>query len=301
MSKQLSRNGLTVVITGTSSGIGKGVAQQLASEGANVVLAARRTDEIEKLAKSCGPNAVAVTTDVSRQQDMIRLFETAMSKFGNIDVWINNAGIGTYGAFTDTPLADLNRTVDVNFLGTLYGSHLALNQFKKQKHGTLINVSSFASKTPLPYGAAYTASKYGISGLSHGLYQEMELENFEDIHVCAVDPWVTDTPWTEHAGNYSGHEILVGPADDPQEVVDVITGLLDEPQEGVEVGAKAKGVATSGTVTPGTTKKLTGKSLQKMMREAPPAKYTSGSLHEPKPGGTDVSGDLRARLKNKNK
>ena len=299
MPNQASRDGLTVVITGTSSGIGKGVAQQLAAQGANLAVAARRTEEIEKLAAACGPNAVAVTTDISKQEDMVRLYETAIAKFGKIDVWINNAGIGTYGAFTDTPLADLNRTVDVNFLGTLYGSHLALNQFKKQKHGTLINVSSFASKTPLPYGAAYTASKYGISGLSHGLHQEVELEGFGDIHVCSVDPWITDTPWTEHAGNYSGREIRVGPADDPQEVIDVIIGLLDHPQENVEVGTKAKGIAASGTVMPDSTKKLTGKALQKMMREAPPSALTSGSLHEPRSAGTNVSGDLRERLKKK--
>lgn len=291
--------GLTVVITGTSSGIGKGVAQQLAAQGANVVLAARRTREIEALAEACGPNAIAVTTDVSKEEDVAKLFETAMGVFSSIDVWINNAGIGTYGSFTDTPLKDLNRTVEVNFLGNIYGSHYALNQFKKQQYGTLINVSSFASKTPMPFGAAYTGSKYGISGLSNGLHQEMRMDGFDDIHVCSVDPWVTDTPWTKHAGNYSGHEIIVGPADDPQKVVDTIIGLIDDPQKAVEVGGKAKGIAVAGSLIPKTTKALNGRSLLKMIREAPPAPPTSGSLYESGPEGTGVSGDLRERLKNK--
>ncbi|WP_142826737.1 SDR family NAD(P)-dependent oxidoreductase [Planococcus soli] len=297
MATKKTHAGLTVVITGTSSGIGKGVAQQLAAKGANVVLAARRTKEIEALAESCGPNAIAVTTDVSREEDVAKLFETVMGVFSSIDVWINNAGIGTYGSFTDTPLKDLNRTVDINFLGTIYGSHYALNQFKKQRYGTLINVSSFASKTPMPFGAAYTGSKYGVSGLSNGLHQEMRMDGFEDIHVCSVDPWVTDTPWAQHAGNYSGHEIIVGPADDPQKVVDSIIGLIDNPQKTVEIGTKSKGIAAAGSLLPKTTKGLTGRSLLKMIQDAPPAPPTSGSLYNSGPEGTSISGNLRERLK----
>lgn len=296
MATEKKHAGLTVVITGTSSGIGKGVALQLAAQGANVVLAARRTKEIEALAEACGPNAIAVTTDVSREEDVAKLFETTMGVFSSIDVWINNAGIGTYGSFTDTPLKDLNRTVDINFLGTIYGSHYALNQFKKQRYGTLINVSSFASKTPMPFGAAYTGSKYGISGLSNGLHQEMRMDGFEDIHVCSVDPWVTDTPWTQHAGNYSGHEIIVGPADDPQKVVDSIIGLIDDPQKTVEIGIKSKGIAAAGSLLPNTTKGLTGRSLLKMIQDAPPAPPTSGSLYDSGPEGTGISGNLRERL-----
>ncbi|TWT06586.1 SDR family NAD(P)-dependent oxidoreductase [Planococcus sp. CPCC 101016] len=297
MSTEKEHAGLTVVITGASSGIGKGLAQQLAAQGANIVLAARRTQEIEVLAEACGPNAIAVTTDVSREEDVAKLFETTMGVFSSIDVWINNAGIGTYGSFTDTPLRDLNRTVEINFLGTIYGSHHALKQFKKQGYGTLINVSSFASKTPMPFGAAYTGSKYGVSGLSNGLHQEMRMDGFDDIHVCSVDPWVTDTPWTQHAGNYSGHEIIVGPADDPQKVVDAVTGLIDHPQKSVEISAKSKGIAAAGSLLPKTTKGLTGRALLKMIQDAPPAPPTEGSLYESGPEGTDVSGNLRERLK----
>jgi short-subunit dehydrogenase len=293
------RDGLTVVITGASSGIGKGTAKQLAKEGANVAIAARRTVEIETLAEECGPNAIAVTADVSKEEDIARLFEAAMSKFGKIDVWINNAGIGTYGSFTDTPLKDLNRTVEINFLGTLYGSHYALKQFKKQKRGTLINVASFASKVPLAFGAAYTASKYGVAGLTNGLHREMGLEDFEDIHICSVDPWVTDTPWTVHAGNYSGHEIVVGPADDPQKVVEAIISQIDNPHQNLEVGAKVKGTAASSNLMPKATRTMNSRLFQKMLKDAPSSPVTSGSLHEPRTEGTGVSGDLRERFEKK--
>ncbi|HSI67445.1 MAG TPA: SDR family NAD(P)-dependent oxidoreductase [Planococcus sp. (in: firmicutes)] len=299
MTNTIKRQGLTVVITGTSSGIGKGVAMQLAEEGANVVLAARRTKLIQELAEACGPNAMAVTTDVSKEEDIARLFERTMKAFEKIDVWINNAGIGTYGSFTETPLKDLNRTVEINFMGTVYGSHYALKQFKEQQYGTLINVASFASKMPIPFGAAYTSSKYGVSGLSNALFREMELEHFNDIHICSIDPWITDTPWTEHAGNYSGHEIRLGPADDPQKVIDAIIDLIDKPQKNIEIGTKTKAASAAGSLAPETAKSLTGKALQRMFAEAPKAPATEGSLFEPKTEGSGVSGDLRERLKKK--
>ncbi|WKA54392.1 SDR family NAD(P)-dependent oxidoreductase [Planococcus shixiaomingii] len=299
MPDKTNRQGLTVVITGTSSGIGKGTAQQLAEQGANVVLAARRTEVIEELADAYGPNVIAVTTDISKEEDISRLYETALSTFGGIDVWINNAGVGTYGSFTDTPLADLVRTVEINMLGTIYGTHYALRHFKEQKKGTLINIASFASQTPIPFGAVYTGTKAAVSGLSKGLYQEMNVDDFDDIHISVVDPWVTDTPWTEHAGNYSGHEILVGPADDPQKVIDAIIGLIDKPQEQVAIGIKGKGTAIAGNLMPGATGKSTGKALHEMLMDAPPAPSTSGSLHESRPEGTEVSGDLRERLERK--
>ena len=301
MPEKLSREGLTAVVTGASSGIGKGLVQQLAAEGANVVFAARRTPVIEEMEKELGPNALAVTADVSKEEDIGKLFDAAISRFGKIDVWINNAGVGTYGPFTETPLEDLVRTVDVNLLGTIYGSHYALTHFKEKGSGTLINVGSFGGKVALPYGAVYSGSKYGVAGLSSGMYQEMELEDRKDIHVCAVHPWVTDTPWTYHAGNYSGHEILVGPADAPEDAVEAIISLIDKPQENLDIGLKAKSAAVSDNLMPGATEKATGKLLAKMLHDAPHSEHTSGSLHMPRPEGTTVSGDLRERLKSKDK
>lgn len=288
-----SRHDKVIVITGASSGIGRGLAERLAREQAKLVIAARRTRLIEELADSLGPLVIPVTADVSRVQDVESLHRAAVNNFGRIDVWINNAGIGTYGPFVDTPLRDLNRTVEVNLLGTMYGSHFALQRFKKQQHGILINVSSFASKVPMPYGAAYTGSKFGVSGLSNGLYEELRLEGYPDIHVCSIDPWITDTPWTEHAGNYSGHKILIGPPDDPAKVIDAILSLIDEPRKTLEVGSRSRAASIFGQFLPVSVKKLNGRRLKGMIETAPPAESTSGSLHEPIEEGRAVSGDLR--------
>lgn len=296
MAENKTRLGLTVVVTGASSGFGKGIVRKLAAEGANVVLAARRTKLIEELAAELGANALAVTMDVSREEDMARLMAAAVSRFGKVDVWINNAGLGIMGSFTDIPLKDMLRLVDINLLGMMYGSHHALRQFKEQGAGVLINMSSFISSVPLPFGAVYCATKYGIAGMTAGLHLEMELEDWKDIHVCMVHPWVTDTPWPEHSGNYSGHDITLGPVDDPETVIDAVIGLIDEPRESVEIGIKSKAAIVSQHISPLGTEKLNGALLLEMLKAAPPAEKTSGSIHSPRSEGIEVSGNMRNRL-----
>lgn len=297
MAEKKAHDGLTVVIAGASSGLGKGTARRLASEGAKLVLGARRAQLLEELVEECGPNAAAVQMDIGKEEDVKKLFDTAMEKFGRIDVWMNMAGVGLIGPYTELPTKDLQQIVQTNILGTMYGSHYALRQFKKQKSGILINMGSVASKIAFPYYTAYTATKYAVAGLSAGLYQEMELENFEDIHVCMVHPWATDTPWFDHAGNYSGHKAQMKPMDDAENVVDAIVDLLDNPQESVEVGVKTKGSSISSNLMPGLTETLNAKYLNKMIEDAPPAPSSSGSLHEPMESGTGVSAGLRERMK----
>jgi short-subunit dehydrogenase len=292
-----TRTGLTVVVTGASSGFGKGVAQELGAQGANVVLAARRTHLIEETARDIGPNALAVTADVSREEDVNRLFEEAIAHFGRIDVWINNAAVGIIGPFTEVPTKDIARAVQINVIGTIYGSHYALRHFKEQKAGILINVGSVSAKIPYPYYTPYSMTKYAVTGLSAALHQEMELEGFENIHVCTVHPWATDTPWFEHTGNYTGHAAELKPMDDPEIVVEAIIDLIDNPKESVDTGVKAKSAALSGRLAPGTTETVNAKYVQKIIQDAPFAPPTSGSLHEPLQSGTEISGGIRERMK----
>lgn len=297
MANKNSHTGLTVVITGASSGFGKGVAQKLGAQGANVVLAARRTQLIEELAIEIGPNALAVTTDVSKEEDVKHLYESAVAAFGAIDVWINNAAVGVIGPFTDVPTADITRAVEINVIGTIYGSHYALRHFKDQETGTLINVGSVSSKIPYPYYTPYSTTKYAVTGLTAALHEEIELERFDKIHVCSVHPWATDTPWFEHTGNYTGHAAELRPMDDPEIVIDAIIDLIDNPKKNVDTGAKAKGAALSGHLAPGTTESFNARYVQKIIQSAPPAPPTSGSLHEPMQSGTGVSGGIRERMK----
>ncbi|AQQ54573.1 SDR family NAD(P)-dependent oxidoreductase [Planococcus lenghuensis] len=297
MAETKSRDGLTVVIAGASSGIGRGVTEQLIKEGASVIFAARRTEVIEDMAAELGPNATAVTADVSKEEDVERLYRTAMDKFGKIDVWINNAAIGLIGPYTEVPAEDMRRVVEINVFGMVIGSHFALRQFKEQGYGTLINTGSIASRIPFPYYMPYSATKFAVTGLTEALHEEIALEGYGDIHVCTLHPWATDTPWFIHTGNYTGHRAQLKPMDGPEVVVEVLIGLIDKPQKSVDVETKVSGTVLSHKFLPKSTETLNAKYVQKLIQQAPPAGPTSGALHEPMAEGTGVSGGIREQMK----
>ena len=137
--------GRTFVVTGASSGIGRGAALKLASYGGNVVLAARRADALEDLARQArayGAQALVVPTDVSQPDAVQHLADAAVARFGRIDAWVNDAAVAAIGRFDKIPLRDHARVVDVNLNGYIYGSYVALQQFHRQGWGTLVNVAS---------------------------------------------------------------------------------------------------------------------------------------------------------------
>src|SRR5262249_49841429 len=151
-----SNRGRVIVVCGASSGIGKGVAQTLADQGAHLVLAARRTLLIEELARDCerrGGDAIAVTADISDPAQAQRLTRAAVDRFGKIDVWINVAGVGASGRFEEIPLEDQLRVIDINLKGVINGSYYAMKQFRGQHFGTLINISSAAGRVGQPFFA----------------------------------------------------------------------------------------------------------------------------------------------------
>ena len=160
--------GKTVVITGASSGIGRGVALELAAMRANVVLLARRQAVLDELARqiaAAGGTALVAAGDVSRPEDLQRAADQALARFGRIDVWINNAGVGALGRFEEIPMEDHARIIDVNLKGVIYGSHVALREFVRQGDGVLINIGSMESEVPIAYQSSYAASKAAVLSL----------------------------------------------------------------------------------------------------------------------------------------
>ena len=296
--------GRTFVITGASSGLGRGTAVRLAAYGANVVLAARREDLLQEVAAECqaaGGTVLVVPTDVASPAQVEELAAQAIAHFGGIDTWINNAGVGALGPFWDIPLADHSRVIDVNLKGALYGSHVAVRHFRERGRGTLVNIGSIDSSVPLAYQSSYASAKGGVLSLGRLLNEELRLDEKEHIKVATVMPWAVDTPWWEHAANYSGGTPRMAAMDDPAKVVEAIVEICIDPKEELAVGWKAKASHATHRISPDLGERFSASVAHKwQMEDAPPAPATTASLYEPMPSGRRVEGGVRERMERKN-
>src|SRR5437870_1316273 len=185
--------GKVVVITGASSGLGEAATRLLSAQGATVVLGARRSDRLQSLADELtgkGGKALAVTTDVTRRDQVKKLVDTAVQTFGRIDVMINNAGIMPRAPLERLTIDDWNRTIDINIKGVLYGIAAALPHMKQQKSGHMIFVSSVAGHKVGPDFAVYAASKFAVRVLAEGLRQEAKPYN---IRTTVISPGAVAT------------------------------------------------------------------------------------------------------------
>lgn len=300
-SGQRKTAGKTFVIVGASSGFGRGIAEQLGAYGANVVVAARRTELLEEVARNvraAGGTALVVTMDISKPEDVQRLADAALQEYGDIDVWINMAGVGGIGRFWEIPIEDQARIVDINLKGFIYGSHVAIRQFRSQGYGTLINMGSIESVNPLAYHASYAATKGGILNLGQALNQELRLDGHRNIRVVTVEPWAVDTPFWRHAANYSGGTARMAAMDPPRKVVNATIRASLRRRNELPVGWKAKGAWMSHRLFPRFTEWLSANIIHKyQMEDAPPAPPSSGAVHEPMEIGRGVDDNVRQRMK----
>jgi len=182
-----------VVVTGASAGIGAELARQLAAKGAKVVLAARRKEELDAVAKGLGEHALAVVTDVTKRGDVEHLAKAAIERFGRIDVWVNNAGRGISRNVADLTDEDLDAMWTINMKSVVYGIQAVLPHFKSRNAGQIINVSSGLSRAPLaPVRAAYGAVKAAVNMLTASLRVELNVTH-PGIQVTLLLPGVVAT------------------------------------------------------------------------------------------------------------
>ena len=287
---------LVVVITGASSGIGRATALELARRGANVVVAARREQLLQQLARECNllsdHEAIAIPTNVADETAVEELARQTIEHFGRIDVWVNNAGVLALGFFEELPPDVFRQVIETNFFGEVHGSRAALKQFLKQGHGTLINIASMMAEMGGPYYSAYVASKFAIRGFSECLRTEIELQKAHNVHVCTVMPATIDTPIFEHAANYSVRAIQPLPPVYPvEEVAKTILRCIEKPQNEVFAGSAARVFDSLHSLAPNMTDSLMARQVDRMdFKDDEPATPTSGNLFAPMEVGTGITG-----------
>lgn len=187
-----------VVITGASSGLGEATARLLSAQGATVVLGARRVERLKSLAEELeanGGKALAVATDVTDQQQVKKLVDAAVQKFGRIDVMINNAGLMQQSPLNRYKVDEWDNMIDINIKGVLYGIAAALPHMEQQKSGHIINVSSVAGHKVTPAGTVYCATKHAVRAISEGLRQEVKPYN---IRTTIISPGAVATELPSH-------------------------------------------------------------------------------------------------------
>jgi NADP-dependent 3-hydroxy acid dehydrogenase YdfG len=180
-----------VLITGASSGIGEATALLLARNGVHVILGARRTERLETLVgkiRSEGGSAEYQTLDVSRRDDFKAFVEFAQSKFGRVDVIVNNAGVMPLSKLEALKVDEWDWMIDVNIRGVLNGIAAGLPSMKRQGFGQFINLSSIGGHAVWPTSAVYSATKFAVLAISDGLRQENT-----DIRVTVISPGTTES------------------------------------------------------------------------------------------------------------
>jgi len=283
-----------IAITGASSGIGRAAALQFAAHGAKLVLIARRERALRELSDECrrrGGQTIAMAADVADEAALRQLVAHAVGTYGQIDAWINNAGVLMVGKFEDCPSDAYRHVIETNLFGYLNGARAVLPQFKRQGRGTLINVASIGGRIGLPYQSAYSASEFAILGWSDSLRRELLLEKAGRIDVCTVVPGYIDTPLLHHAANYSGRALKpVEPVYSPERVARALLRAVRRPRREIVVGAATRFTLLALAFAPRLVGWLAAIAVEREQFKDRPAAATDGNVLNAVAGRETASG-----------
>jgi NAD(P)-dependent dehydrogenase (short-subunit alcohol dehydrogenase family) len=288
--RDLSR--AVVVITGASSGIGRCAARAFAREGSDLVLAARSPEPLRTVAEECerlGATALAVATDVRDEAAVQALAARAEERFGRLDVWVNCAGVIAYGRFDDVPAEVFRAVIETNFFGQVNGARAALQRFRAQRTGVLINLSSVWGRVTTPDVSAYVASKFAVRAFSECLRHE--LRHLPDVNVATMLPQAVDTPIFSHAANYSGRPVRpVPPVVDPEEVASGIVQCARSPKREVTYKRTGRVLELLHSLAPGIYGRFLPPAFEAGNYGAGAVSPSHGNVLEPAAGDRGITG-----------
>jgi len=215
-------NGKVAIVTGGSQGIGLAIARALVGEGVNVAVTGRSEAHLSSARpriEGAGHGAVeTLQADVRRFDDMRRVVDATVARFGGLDILINNAGVGVFAGVAAMTPEQWSEVIDTNLTGVFNATHAALPHMQRRGGGFIINISSLAGKNPFADGAAYCASKAGLNAFTEALMQEVRYDN---IRVSDVLPGSVSTAFSSgDAAKGADWKIA------PEEVADVVVNLL---------------------------------------------------------------------------
>jgi len=241
-----------VAITGASAGIGRAIAIRLARDGASVAVCARRRDRLDQVANEiiqAGGTSLPIVADVTQAAEMQLFVDQTVSRWGQLDVMVCNAGYGVYGAIDQIAPEKVKAMTEVNYLGTFHAARAALPIFRRQNHGHVVIISSIVGKRGVPYVGAYAATKFAQVGLAECLRAELVGTG---IHVTVVYPISTQTEFHDVMVRESGYATRArGPRQPAERVADAIARAIEHPVPEVYPFRVSKALAVINAIAPG--------------------------------------------------
>ena len=217
---------LVCVVTGGTRGIGKAIAGMLAREGAEVTICGRNQESLDHaitaLIAATGGKVNGKVADVSNGEQVGNLFRFVDAEYGGIDVLINNAGVGVLRPISELSVSDWHTTIDTNLTGVFYCCREAIRRFAARGGGYIVNIGSLAGKNPFAGGAAYNASKFGLTGFSEAVMLDQRNEN---VRVSYIMPGSVATEFGGHGAD-SGSDWKIWPED----IAEIVRTLLLMPK-----------------------------------------------------------------------
>lgn len=288
-----------VVLTGASSGVGRAAAHAFADAGSALVLVARGTDALAEVAEECGrrgAETAVVAIDIGDRDAAQAIAETAAARFGRVDVWVEAAAVLVAGPPEAHTVADVERLLRTNVLGSTLGALTAVEVFQRQGHGVLIVVSSLLGQLPSPLVPVYVASKFALRGLALSL--RLAVADAPGVAVSLVLPGPVDTPMFQRAANRTGRRLrAIPPATAPERVAAAIVANARRPRRQRTAGVVSHAILAAHRVSPRLTERLVGEWSRLTVTRPEPVVDEDGARDRPVPPSRVSGGWRRGRLR----